>query len=84
MSQPLFNDIVQIGVVVENADATVAKYRELLALRDWHINYVDTEMGKGSNFRKGDKPIVAKAKIAWINIGNVELELIEPQDEDSV
>lgn len=38
MSQPLFNDIVQIGVVVKNADATVAKYRELLDLQDWHTN----------------------------------------------
>ena len=28
--------------------------------------------------------IVAKAKIAWINIGSVELEVIEPRDEGSV
>jgi len=84
MSQPLFENIVQIGVVVENVDAAVAKYRELLDLHDWHINYVDTGSGKGSNFRKGNAPIVAKAKIAWIHVGNVELEIIEPQDEESV
>ncbi len=84
MSQPLFDNIIQIGVVVDNVDATVTKYRELLDLHDWHINYVDTESGKGSNFRKGKAPVPAKAKIAWINIGNVELEIIEPQDEDSV
>ena len=47
MSQPLFNDIVQIGVVVDNVDASVAKYRQLLGLQDWHINYVDTAIGKG-------------------------------------
>jgi len=84
MSQPLFNNIIQIGVVVHDVDACVAKYRELLNLQDWHINYVDTALGKGGNFRKGDKLIVAKAKIAWIQIGNVELEVIEPQDEQSV
>lgn len=84
MSHPLFDNIVQIGVVVENVDATVTKYRELLDLHEWHINYVDTDSGKGSNFRKEDKRISTKAKIAWINIGNVELEIIEPQDEDSV
>ena len=84
MSQPLFNDVIQIGVVVDDVDASVAKYRELLGLQDWHINYVDTAIGKGNNFRKGHTPIVARAKIAWINIGNVELEIIEPQDEESV
>lgn len=84
MSDPLFNDIIQIGVVVENVDASIAKYSDLLGLDDWNINYVDTKMGKGSNFFRGDKPVVAKAKIAWINIGNVELEIIEPRDEDSI
>ena len=84
MSQPLFKDVIQIGVVVDDVDASVAKYRELLDLQDWHINYVDTKNSKGRNFRKDDTPIVAKAKIAWINIGNVELEIIEPQDEKSV
>jgi methylmalonyl-CoA/ethylmalonyl-CoA epimerase len=84
MSQSLFKDVVQIGVVVSDADACVARYRELLNLQDWHINYVDTEAGKGRNFFIGDKPIAAKAKIAWIAIGNVELEIIEPQDEESV
>jgi 4-hydroxyphenylpyruvate dioxygenase-like putative hemolysin len=84
MSQPLFNDIVQIGVVVDNVDACVAKYRQLLDMQDWHVNYVDTAIGKGNNFCNGGKHIIAKAKIAWIIIGNVELELIEPRDEESV
>jgi catechol 2,3-dioxygenase-like lactoylglutathione lyase family enzyme len=84
MSLPLFNDIVQIGIVVRDADTCIAKYRELLNLQDWHINYVDTATGKGSNFRNGQKPVPAKAKIAWIRIGNVELEVIEPRDKDSV
>ena len=45
---------------------------------------MDTENGQGDNFHTRGKPIVAKAKIAWTQIGNVELELIEPRDEDSV
>jgi catechol 2,3-dioxygenase-like lactoylglutathione lyase family enzyme len=83
MPGPLFNDIVQIGVVVGDVDACVAKYRELLNLQDWHINYVDTAKGKGKNFHTGSKPVSAKAKIAWIRVGNVELEVIEPRDRDS-
>jgi 4-hydroxyphenylpyruvate dioxygenase-like putative hemolysin len=79
----MFNDIVQVGVIVKDVDACVDKYRELLGLRDWHINYFDTKTGKGRKFHKDGKPIDAKLKVAWINIGNVELELIEPQDEES-
>lgn len=84
MSQPLFDNIVQIGIVVADADATVEKYRELLGLGDWNINHVDTENSQGGNFHTQGKPIAAKARIAWTQIGNVELELIEPRDEDSV
>ena len=84
MSQPLFDNIVQIGIVVTDANAAVEKYGELLGLRDWNINHVDTENGQGDHFHTRGKPIVAKAKIAWTQIGNVELELIEPRDEDSV
>ena len=83
MTQPVFDNIVQIGVVVRNAEETAMNYRTLLGLDDWQINYVDTRAGIGGNFHRANKPIEAKAKIAWMNIGNVELELIEPQDDDS-
>ena len=33
-------------------------------LEDWHINYVDSENGKGKNFYRGEQSISAKAKIA--------------------
>lgn len=69
---------------MDSTNDTVRKYRELLGLHNWHINYVDTENGKDSNFHKESKPIAARAKIASINIGNVELEIIEPQDKESV
>lgn len=84
MSQPLFDQILQIGIVVTDVDLTVASYRELLGLHEWHINYVDTDGGKGKNFRNGKSSIAAKAKIAWISLGSVELEIIEPQDDASV
>ncbi|MCP3869105.1 MAG: hypothetical protein GY703_13580 [Gammaproteobacteria bacterium] len=84
MDQPLFNQVVQIGIVVRDAEATARRYRDLLNLTDWHFNEVDTEKCLGFNFRNGERPIAARALIAWLSIGNVELELIEPRDEDSV
>ena len=84
MKQPLVTDIVQIGVVVKNVDETIQHYQKILGLYDWHINYVDTRKGLGTEFRIRNKEVDVKAIIAWINIGNVELELIEPQDEESI
>ena len=84
MRPPLVTDVVQIGVVVKNVDETVQHYQKILGLYDWHINYVDTRKGMGTEFRMRNREVDVKAKIAWINIGNVELELIQPQDEESV
>ena len=84
MDQALFTNVIQIGIVVQCAATTARRYQELLGLSDWHFNEVDTEHGKGANFRSSNKPIVARANIAWIQLGNVELELIEPRDEESV
>ena len=84
MTKPLFNQIVQIGIVVRDAKTTAQRYRDLLGLNDWSFNEVDTPKGKGANFHSGEQLIAAKALIAWMSLGNVELELIEPRDSASV
>lgn len=76
--------IVQIGIVVPSVDAAVNNYVNLLGITDWNINYVDTDQGKGRNFRVARKVVAVKAKIAWVKIGEIELELIEPQDDCSI
>jgi 4-hydroxyphenylpyruvate dioxygenase-like putative hemolysin len=82
--EPLFSNVIQIGIVVSDVDKAVEGYRKLLRLMEWNINHVDTAVGKGGNFHNDGEPVQAKAKIAWANIGEVELELIEPQDQHSV
>jgi 4-hydroxyphenylpyruvate dioxygenase-like putative hemolysin len=84
MAKPVFDNILQIGVVVRDARQTADQYKDLLGLDDWNVNHVDTRAGVGRDFHREGRPIQAKARIVWMNIGNVELELIEPQDEDSV
>jgi methylmalonyl-CoA/ethylmalonyl-CoA epimerase len=79
----LFNSVIQIGIVVSDVNKAIEAYRDILQVKEWNINHVDTDIGKGSQFHNNGNPIRAKAKIAWVNIGNVELELIEPQDQNS-
>ena len=76
--------VVQIGIVVPSVDAAVENFATLLGITDWNINYVDTDHGKGRNFRVDGKEVAVKAKIAWAQVGEIELELIEPQDDSSV
>jgi 4-hydroxyphenylpyruvate dioxygenase-like putative hemolysin len=83
MTATVVEDIVQIGLVVRDAAATALQYRKLLGVQDWYLNEVDTDRGKGRQFHHRGQAIKAKALIAWARVGNVELELIEPRDEDS-
>ena len=76
--------IVQVGIVVKNADEAIVNYENLLGISGWNINYVDTENGIGRNFRHGNKDVSVKARIAWARIGSIEIELIEPRDKTSV
>jgi methylmalonyl-CoA/ethylmalonyl-CoA epimerase len=83
-SEALFSNVIQIGIIVSDVNKAIEGYRDLLQVKRWNINHVDTAIGKGGNFYKNGKAIQAKAKIAWVNFGNVELELIEPQDQHSL
>jgi methylmalonyl-CoA/ethylmalonyl-CoA epimerase len=62
----------------------IQSYSRFFGISDWYINYVDVANGKGRNFRVDGEEVVVKAKIAWANVGEIELELIEPQDESSI
>lgn len=84
MNEAKVKGVVQIGILVRNADEAVRQYARLLGVNDWNINLVDTDKGKGKNFRKGRTRIAVKAKIAWATIGGIEFELIEPQDTTSI
>jgi len=84
MSAPTANAVVQIGIVVRSTDEAMRHYANLLGISHWNINFVDTENGKGRNFRVGGEDVSVKAKIAWTNVGDIELELIEPQDDNSI
>jgi catechol 2,3-dioxygenase-like lactoylglutathione lyase family enzyme len=75
--------IIQVGIVVADARKAAKEYARLLGLRDWHINQVDTSEGIGLNFRSADGDIPVRATIAWAEIGGIEIELIEPNDDTS-
>jgi 4-hydroxyphenylpyruvate dioxygenase-like putative hemolysin len=84
MTGKAVQSVVQIGLVVVDAKETALQYRQLLGVEDWFINEVDTQAGRGRRFHNRDQQVTARARIAWARLGEVELELIEPLDENSV
>ncbi|NQD95009.1 hypothetical protein HP532_20370 [Pseudomonas sp. CrR25] len=84
MSRAAVSAVLQVGVVVADLDASLRQYRELLGLDGWQQAQVDTVRGLGRNFQLRGQGVQVKARIAWLQLGNLELELIQPQDEHSL
>jgi methylmalonyl-CoA/ethylmalonyl-CoA epimerase len=69
----------QIGVVVEDIDRAIAFYESAFGLGPWDIR----EVGAPNVWDRGqEKPI--KARLAFTNVGQVEVELIQILEGDSL
>ena len=73
----------QVGILVENVDAAVLQYSQLLGIRnfeiiDWPLPGVDPEStyyGKAARW---------KMRTAFSPLGNLQLELIQPVEGQSI
>ncbi len=74
--------VVQIGIVVADAEATAEHYRTLLGIDGWQIDMVDEEAGIKAFDGQGQQREL-RAKVVSTFCGDVEIELIEPLDTTS-
>jgi methylmalonyl-CoA/ethylmalonyl-CoA epimerase len=82
MKKPVFTDVLQIGVVIRDLDAAMKRYWEEFGLGPWQINTFDSTNTRDMVIRGQRQNFAARA--ATTQIGNVEWELIEPLDDDSI
>jgi methylmalonyl-CoA/ethylmalonyl-CoA epimerase len=75
------NQVMQIGVVVENIEEAVQAWSQLLGVDPPSINITDTV--DLANTKYQDQPTPAQAKLAFFDLGQVSLELIQPLGEPS-
>jgi catechol 2,3-dioxygenase-like lactoylglutathione lyase family enzyme len=70
------NVVIQIGIVVKDIEKTSKAYAELLGLDipKWEI----TDPVEISHTQYRGKPSKARAKLAFFELGNIVIELIEP------
>ncbi len=75
------NKAMQIGVVVENIEAAVQAWSQILGVEPPSI--IITDPLDSAHTRYQDQPSSARAKLAFFDLGQVALELIQPLGEPS-
>jgi methylmalonyl-CoA/ethylmalonyl-CoA epimerase len=75
------NIITQIGLVVKDIDQSIDAYCDVLSLP--RPTPVITDEFELAQTQYAGKPTLARAKLAFFNMGQVQIELIEPIDEPS-
>lgn len=75
------NKVMQVGMIVENIADAVQAWSRLLGVEP--PNIVITDSFDVSNAHYQGKPTPAQAKLAFFDLGQVTLELIEPIGEPS-
>ena len=82
MPEPVFNETVQLGIVVRDLEATVRRYEDDYGIGPWEFARID--LGDENNYREYGRPVERSNRIAIATVGRVMWELIEPLDEEGI
>jgi catechol 2,3-dioxygenase-like lactoylglutathione lyase family enzyme len=82
MASPLGNEVAQVAIVVHDLDASVARYEALLGMKVSFI--VETEPGESVNQSLRGEPSHGQARLAFFNMKNIQIELIQPLGGNTV
>jgi len=78
----LFKEILQVGLVVKDVDAAIRKYQDVCRIGPWEILLMDKSNMHDTRLR-GEK-VEFSMKVAFTNVGSVQLELIEPLNDENI
>ena len=87
MREPVFNETVQLGIVVRDLEATVRRYVDDYGSGPWEFHQIDA--GEANNYREYAQPLerstrIAVATVGQVVVGQVVWELIEPLEEEGI
>ncbi len=82
MLDPAFTQTVQIGIVVRDLEATMRKYVEDFGIGPWQI--FEFNPGNAPDLREYGKPVQRSWRLAVAMVGQMQWELIEPLDNESI
>jgi methylmalonyl-CoA/ethylmalonyl-CoA epimerase len=82
MREPVFNETVQLGIVVRDLEATVRRYEDDYGIGPWDFAQID--LGDANDYREYGQPVERSNRVAFTTVGRVMWELIEPLDEEGI
>lgn len=74
--------VAQIAIVVHNIDEAAERFSKILGLEKPNVIISDGYETAHTMYKR--QPSEARAKLAFLNVGQVDIELIEPIGEPSV
>lgn len=80
--KPIFKEILQVAMVVKNVDESVKKYWDIFGIGPWEIHTMDSS--NTHDMTVHGQPTQYAMRLAFSNLGSVQLELIEPLDDRSI
>jgi hypothetical protein len=82
MREPVFTETLQIAIVVRDLAAAMQTYVEDYGIGPWEIYEFNPDTV--DQMVKDDRPAEYAMRIAVTMVGNVQWELIQPLDDDSI
>jgi hypothetical protein len=82
MREPLFTETLQISVVVRDLEAAMETYVRDYGIGPWDIYEFNPDTVSGMH--EGGQPVERSWRLALAQVGQVQWELVQPLDDDSV
>jgi methylmalonyl-CoA/ethylmalonyl-CoA epimerase len=80
--EPIFSGTLQVSVVVPDLDEAMRTYVEDYGIGPWHI--YDFNPGNVQGMHEAGRPVERSWRLALAQVGDVQWELVQPLDDDSV
>jgi 4-hydroxyphenylpyruvate dioxygenase-like putative hemolysin len=75
------NKMVQVGIIVRNIEKTAAEYAAFFGIEKPEARLTDAYEKTQAEYK--GRPTHARAKLAFMNFGSLQVELIEPDENPS-
>src|SRR5262245_54439633 len=82
MLDPAFTDTLQVAMVVRDLDATMRAYVDDYGIGPWEIYEFNPDTVR--DMRENGEPVARSWRLALARVGQVQWELIQPLDEESI
>jgi hypothetical protein len=82
MREPVFTETIQIAIVVRDIEATMRTYVEDYGIGPWDVYEFNPDTVK--DLREDGEPVERSWRLAIAYVGQVQWELIQPLDDESI